>query len=166
MFKSTIHDILISILESFSHQLEKVVSYWSLSYSKSPPLSRTQSRILTNFRITVVWMVIFFWSTIRTVYFPGSWGLFQELLSWGPFQGLLSWDCSKNAYLGNRSKNCYHKDCPNDSYFEDSSKNSYLGDRSKNYYLRDCPKDFYFEGCSKNCYLGDRSKNCYLRDLA
>ena len=42
---------------SFSHQLQLMVFYWSLSYSMSPQVSRTLLNILAVLNNVVVWMV-------------------------------------------------------------------------------------------------------------
>ena len=70
--------IIISILASFSHQCQQVVSHWSLSNSKSHHISRTLLSILADLNTALVCMVsILIWFLIPPVSFPSFWRLFQ-----------------------------------------------------------------------------------------
>ena len=52
-----IHDYYCKSFESFSHQLQSMVSPWRLSDSKCSQASRTFLSILTDLNNVVVWMV-------------------------------------------------------------------------------------------------------------
>ena len=53
----TAHTIPTVTMRVFSHQRKLIVFHWSLSYSKSPQVSRTLLNILADLNNAVVWMV-------------------------------------------------------------------------------------------------------------
>ena len=64
--------IIIYSFESFSHQRYLMVSYWSLSDSKSPQVSRNLLNMVADLNNAVVWMVL------MVLYFPKSSSLFTN----------------------------------------------------------------------------------------
>ena len=72
----TIIIIIIIIIESFSHQRQFMVFNWSLIDSKSPQVSSTLLRILTDLNNAVDWTVSLF--PCPSVLVPILWWLYQE----------------------------------------------------------------------------------------